>query len=166
MLVCLYQAFSLFFLRYLIPLFLLSVPYILQDRINLRFSLRDMVMGFFVSLCLLLPFWYVMVHSGRGFAPLPASAVLYQLVGISFPEEVYFRGFLQERIGNTIKGVLIVSVLFSLMHVPQFVFHGDAYSMLTFFPSLVMGFLYWRTFNILPSILFHFFSNVVFLGIL
>jgi membrane protease YdiL (CAAX protease family) len=152
-------------LRYLVPLFLFSVPFILQGRINLRFSLRDGATGVLVSVIVLLPFWYFMSHSGKGFTMLSAGAVLYQLLGISLPEEVYFRGFLQERIGNTIKGVLMVSVLFSFMHVPQFIFYGDHYSLLTFFPSLVMGFLYWRTSNVLPSMVFHFFSNVVFLGV-
>ncbi len=166
MLVCVYHAFSLFLLRYLIPLFLLSVPLILRERINLRFSLRDSAAGVLVSVLILLPFWYFMARGGRGFVMPPGDAVLYQLVGISFPEEVYFRGFLQEKIGNTIKGVLITSVLFSLMHLPQFVFHHDAYALLTFFPSLVMGILYWRTSNVLPSTLFHFFSNIMFIGIL
>ena len=96
----------------------------------------------------------------------PAEALLYQLAVISFPEEVYFRGFLQEELGNTLRAVVIVSALFSLTHLPQFVFHGDPRSLLTFFPSLVMGFLYWRTSNLLPSTLFHFFSNVMFLGLL
>jgi len=107
-----------------------------------------------------------MAGTGKVFAMQPAGAVLYQLVGISFPEEVYFRGFLQERVGNTVRGVLIVSALFSFMHIPQFILYGDTYSLLTFFPSLVMGFLYLRTSNVLPSTLFHFCSNVVFLGFL
>jgi membrane protease YdiL (CAAX protease family) len=123
-------------------------------------------MGLLVSLALLVPFWYFMAHSGKGFVMLPAAAVLYQLVGISLPEEVYFRGFLQELTGNTIKGVLGVSILFSFMHLPRFIFHGDHNALLTFFPSLVMGFLYLRTSNILPSVIFHFFSNVLFLGFL
>ena len=164
-LVCAYHAFSLFLLRYLIPLFLLSVPLILRERINLRVSFRDGATGILVSAILLLPFWFFMARAGKGFVMLPAGALIYQLVGISFPEEVYFRGFLQEKLGNTIRGVLIVSALFSLMHLPQYIFHGDAYSLLTFLPSLVMGFLYWRTSNVLPSLLFHFFANVVFIGI-
>jgi len=50
------------------------------------------------------------------------------------------------------------------MHVPQLIFYGDIYSVMTFFPSLVMGFLYMRTSNVLPSIIFHFFANIVYLG--
>lgn len=138
----------------------------LQGRINLRFSVRDAGIGLLASLVLLVPFWHFMAHSGEGFVMLPASAVLYQLVGISLPEEVYFRGFLQEQTGNTIKGVLWVSLLFCFMHLPRLIFHGDPNALLTFFPSLAMGFLYLRTSNILPSVIFHFFSNVLFLGFL
>ena len=96
---------------------------------------------------------------------LPVSAVIFQLLGVSLPEEVYFRGFLQHKLGNTLKGVLVVSLLFSLVHLPQFILYGDRHSLLTFFPSLVMGFLYWRTSNVLPSVIFHFASNIMFLGV-
>jgi len=136
----------------------------LQGRINLRFSVKDAVTGLLVSLALLVPFWYFMAHSGKGFAMLPAAAVLYQLVGISFPEEVYFRGFLQERLGNTRTSIVTVSVLFSLMHLPGVIFYGDMYSMLTFFPSLVMGFLYMKTSNVVPPTIFHAAANTVFLS--
>ncbi|HXX80085.1 MAG TPA: CPBP family intramembrane glutamic endopeptidase [Thermodesulfovibrionales bacterium] len=91
--------------------------------------------------------------------------MIFQLFGVAIPEEVYFRGFLQQRLGNTLKSVLTVSLLFSFMHLPQFIFYGDRYSLLTFFPSLVMGLLYWRTSNVLPSVIFHFCSNIVFLGV-
>jgi len=93
------------------------------------------------------------------------GAVVFQLLGVAVPEEVYFRGFLQQRLGNTLREVLLVSLLFSFMHLPQFIFYGDKYSLLTFFPSLVMGLLYWRTSNVLPSTIFHFLSNIVFLGV-
>jgi membrane protease YdiL (CAAX protease family) len=159
-----YHAFSFSSLKYVIPLFLVAVPFILQRGVKLRFSLRDAATGLLVSMVILLPLWYFMSRAGKGFAMLPAEAVLYQLIGVSFSEEVYFRGLLQERIGNTAKGVLMVSLLFSLMHVPQFIVYKDIYSLLTFFPSLVMGVLYLRTSNLLPPIIFHFLSNIVFLG--
>ncbi len=162
--VSVYQAFPFSLFKYLIPIFLLTVPFILQGEINFRFSVKDAAMGVIVSIVLLLPMWYFFCHSGRSFSLLPASGILFQLFGISLPEEAYFRGFLQHRIGNTTKGILIVSLLFALTHLPRFIFHGDAYSLFTFFPSLVMGFLYLRTSNILPSVIFHFSSNIVFLG--
>ena len=162
---CAYHAFPLSFLKYLIPLYLLVIPLLFRETIRLRFSVKDAAMGVVVSAAVLLPFWYFFSHPGKPFAWLPMGAVMFQLLGVSLPEEVYFRGFLQQRLRNTLKSVLVVSLLFSFMHLPQFIFYGDRYSLLTFFPSLVMGLLYWRTSNVLPSVIFHFFSNIVFLGI-
>lgn len=163
MLVFTYHAFSFSFFKYVIPLFLVAVPYILQGGFNLRFSVRDAVKGLMASAVILVPFW-LLFSQGKEFHGLPAGALLFQLLGISLPEEVYFRGFLQDRIGNNLRGLLIVSVLFAVMHLPRFIFHGDPYSLLTFFPSLVMGYLYFKTSNVLPSAIFHFLSNIVFLG--
>jgi membrane protease YdiL (CAAX protease family) len=111
-----------------------------------------------------LPLWFFFAKTGKTFTLLPGGAILFQLIGVSLPEEVYFRGFLQHRSGNTVKGALGVSVLFALAHLPRLIFYGDPYSLLTFFPSVVMGLLYCRTSNVLPSTMFHFLSNVVFLG--
>jgi membrane protease YdiL (CAAX protease family) len=164
-LVCAYHAFSLPFLRYLIPLYLFAVPFLFREPLHFRFSTRDAATGIAVSAGVLLPFWFFFSYPGRPLALLPAGAVVFQLLGVAVPEEVYFRGFLQQRLGNTLKDVLLVSLLFSFMHLPQFIFYGDKYSLLTFFPSLVMGLLYWRTSNVLPSTIFHFLSNIVFLGV-
>jgi membrane protease YdiL (CAAX protease family) len=125
---------------------------------------KDIVLGMMVSFIILIPFYVVLSFTGKTFSLLPLNAIVFQLLGISFPEEVFFRGFLQEKLGNTIKGLLIVSILFSLMHIPQFIFYGNIYSLLTFFPSLIMGFLYMKTSNVFPSTIFHFLSNVMFLG--
>jgi membrane protease YdiL (CAAX protease family) len=95
---------------------------------------------------------------------MTAPAVLAQLVRVSLPEEVFFRGFLQESCGNNMKSLLLVSLLFAVAHIPAFLFYKDAYALLTFFPSIVMGFLYLRTSNVLPGVLFHFASNVVYQG--
>ena len=160
-----YHAFPLSFLKYLIPFYLLAVPFLFRETIQVRFSMKDAVTGIIVSAAVLFPFWYFFSHPGRPFELLPVGAVMFQLLGVAVPEEVYFRGFLQQRLGNTLKGVLLVSLLFSFMHLPQFIFYGDRYSLLTFFPSLVMGLLYWRTSNIMPSAIFHFSSNIVFLGV-
>ncbi len=136
----------------------------MQGKINLRFRVKDFVAGIMASIVILAPFSYYAASTGKVFAMLPVSAALFQLAAISFPEEVYFRGFLQERLGNNLRGLFVASFLFALMHIPKFIFYGDPAALLTFFPSLVMGYLYWRTSNILPSVIFHFLSNTVFLG--
>ena len=160
-----YHAFSLSLFKYLIPLFLLTVPFLYQKKLNIRFRSKDILLGIAVSAVILLPFWFLITSGGTAFVFPPVSALLFQLIGVSFAEEFYFRGFLQDRLGNNIMGVVMISVLFSVMHAPQFIHHGDVYSLLTFFPSLVMGFLYMRTSNVLPSFIFHFFSNIVYSGI-
>jgi len=93
------------------------------------------------------------------------TTVAFQLLAVSLPEEAFFRGYLQETVGNNLKGVVAVSILFSIAHLPGFIINGDANSVLTFFPSLVMGYLYMRTSNILPCIIFHLFANLIFTGL-
>ncbi len=157
------QVFHLRFLDYLIPFYLLAVPLILKKKININFSVRHILLGLLVSLIILLPFFAVF-SPGKKFAAVGLGAALFQLLGISFPEEVFFRGFLQEVFGNDLKGAVGVSFLFAVAHLPGMFFYGDFYAPLTFFPSLVMGFLYMRTSNVVPSTIFHFLSNVVYLG--
>lgn len=159
-----YHAFSFVLFAYLVPLFLLLVPYGFQQTIRLRFIPKDAVAGFAVSLALLLPFGLYLTGSGHIITfPLP-DQLLWQLVGVSLAEEAYFRGFLQHRLGNTAGSVVVVSLLFSLMHTPQLVFDGGLYPLLTFFPSLVMGLLYCWTGNILPSVIFHFLANCTYIS--
>jgi len=148
----------------MLPLYLLAVPLMLQRRINFSFSSRHALLGVAVSAAVLLPF-SVLVHGGlRPAQQLTAWVLLLQLLAVAFPEEVFFRGFLQEALGNTFSAVIISSGLFAIAHLPLFIFHGDIYSLMTFFPSLVMGLLYQRTSNILPGVVFHFFANVLFFG--
>ena len=82
---------------------------------------------------------------------ITAYVFLFQLLSVSFPEEFFFRGFLQDTIGGNFRSVLLVSLLFAVAHVPKVLFLGDWMSLLTFFPSLVMGWLYMKTNNILPG---------------
>jgi membrane protease YdiL (CAAX protease family) len=60
--------------------------------------------------------------------------------------------------------VLLVSLLFAVAHVPKALFLGDWMSLLTFFPSLVMGWLYMKTNNILPGTIFHLLANLIHQG--
>lgn len=151
-------------LAYLIPLFLVAVPSLFQGRVNLRFSMRDTIIGVSPSVLFLSPYLVFMSLRGKAFTCLPLHVLFFQLFGVAFPEEIYFRGLLQERLGNDMKGLVLVSFLFSLTHLPQYLVHGDPYVLMTFFPSLVMGYLYMRTSNILPSTIFHFLANVLFLS--
>ena len=95
--------------------------------------------------------------------PIPgASAVITALSVSGLPTDAFFfRGFLQDSMGRTYQSVLLVSLLFALAHVPSAFFLNNWMSLLSFFPSLVMGWLYMKTNNIIPGTLFHFFANFV-----
>jgi membrane protease YdiL (CAAX protease family) len=157
------HAFSLHFPSYVIPLYLVAVPLVLGKKINMNISPRQAVLTVVVSALVLLPFLFFF-SAGKKFALMGPGALTAQLIGVSFPEEVFFRGFLQEMLGNNMKGVVLTSLLFALAHLPGFVFSGDLYATLTFFPSLIMGFLYLRTSSVTPSTIFHFLANVAYLG--
>lgn len=164
LLVTAYNALSISLFRYLIPLFLLGAPYILQGHVNLAIRGRDAIHGAIISFLVLMPFWLIMKSIGFLFILPGLMTVGFHLLAVSLPEEAFFRGYLQEHLGNTLRGVVIVSILFSVAHLPRYIFSGDAYSTLTFFPSLVMGYLYLRTSNILPAVIFHLFANLLFSG--
>jgi len=163
--VSVYHAFSFGVFKYLIPFFLMAVPYFMAGSINMKLKMRDIIFGALTSAIVLLPFWFFMCSAGNRPQPVALQVMVFQLVAISLPEEAYFRGFLQESLGNNMRGIFFTSILFAVMHLPQLVFYGDWYSLLTFFPSLVMGFIYMKTSNILPSVIFHFAANILFLGL-
>lgn len=102
---------------------------------------------------------------------LSVSFVLTQLLMVALPEEVFFRGYLQNKLGNNIKGVIIVSLLFAVGHFITLCLGGGhnlaicSQAILTFFPSLVMGYLYLQTKTLWASIIFHFFANIVHIAI-
>lgn len=161
------HAFHLRFLDYIVPFYLLAVPLVLKSRTNIVFSVRHILLGLLVSLIVLLPFFVVfseVFSPGKRFAAPGPAAAMFQLLGVAFPEEFFFRGFLQEAFGNNLRGAAVVSLLFAGAHLPGLFFYGDLYAPLTFFPSLVMGLLYMRTSNVVPSTIFHFFSNIIYLG--
>jgi len=81
---------------------------------------------------------------------------------VSLPEEFFFRGFLQDSIGKSFRAVFLVSLLFSLAHLPKVIFMGEWISLLSFFPFIDYGWLYMKTNNILPGVIFHFLANLVY----
>ena len=108
-----YHAFSFSLFKYLIPVFLITISYAFQGKLNLRFRVKDILFGITASAVILFPFSYLLSLPGKAFEFLPLNTMLFQLIGVSFAEEVYFRGFLQERLGNNFTGLIIVSILFN-----------------------------------------------------
>ena len=157
---------------------MLSIPFILKsDMKDMRLDPKGALVGLIVSVVLLLLYVAVLVGYGmyKGLSLelnfLSYSFVLTQLLLVALPEEVFFRGYLQYKLGNDIKGIVIVSLLFALGHFVTLCIGGGhnivvcSQAVLTFFPSLVMGYLYFRTGTLWASILFHFLANVVYIAV-
>lgn len=154
-------------------LLMLSLPLVLKsDLSDLRWDSRGVLAGVGVSAAILLIYVAVLygygLYSGKSlvFNRLSYPFMLVQLLLVALPEEVFFRGYLQRALGNTIKGVIAVSLLFALAHFVTICLAGDGFSVcgqavLTFFPSLVMGYLYLKTGTLWASVIFHFLANIV-----
>jgi membrane protease YdiL (CAAX protease family) len=153
---------------------MLSAPFILKtDMRDLRWDPKGVLTGIAVSVVILL--LYVAILAGYGlysgksltFEKLSYSFFLVQLLLVALPEEVFFRGYLQQQLGNTLKAVVAVSLLFALGHVVTLCLGGGSglsvcsQAVLTFFPSLVMGYLYMATGTLWASVIFHFLANIV-----
>ena len=145
----------------LLPAYMIAVPLLLGARINVSFSARDIGLGLAVSAAVLVPFALAFTDLAV-LGTVTAHSLMVRFFLVALPEEAFFRGFLQEVLGNNVKGVLAVSLLFWVAHLPSVGFQGEMTALLTFFPSLVMGLLYMRTSNIATPAIFHLLSNVAF----
>ncbi len=151
-------------LDYLIPALLVLLPIMAGSRINFIFSRSHIIAGLCVCLAVLLPYTLIEMYAERAFEMPNIKFIIFQLIAVAIPEEIFFRGFLQHSIGNNCKAVLVTSLLFSFAHLPVFVIYTDIYPLLTFFPSIVLGLIYMKTKNLLPCIMFHFLSNILWAG--
>ena len=142
-----------------LPVLLLAFPIIAGHRIKLRFTIKDFLMGLAVSAVILIPYHVLFGGTTRNFS---FYYILFQLLVVAFPEEFFFRGFIQDSMGRNIKSVLFVSLLFAAAHLPKAYFAGEWISLLSFFPSVVMGWLYMKTDNILPGTIFHLLANLAY----
>jgi membrane protease YdiL (CAAX protease family) len=144
-----------------LPLLMLIFPIISGYRVKMNFSGKDLSIGLVASLLFLLPYY---LFFGGNPDSITFSVVIFQLLSVSFPEEFFFRGFLQDSMGRKYKGVLFVSLLFAVAHLPKAIFHNEWTVLLSFFPSLAMGWLYMKTNNILPGTVFHLLANLAYLA--
>ncbi|MEI6806359.1 MAG: CPBP family intramembrane glutamic endopeptidase [Myxococcaceae bacterium] len=71
---------------------------------------------------------------------------------VAFPEEVFYRGFLQSRISS----IFLVNFLFALGH---FVGEYDPVRLLPFFPGLVFSWLVYRSGSIVGAVFYHALCN-------
>jgi membrane protease YdiL (CAAX protease family) len=110
---------------------------------------------------------------GAAIAPsLPARwglMVAYQLLYVGFPEELFFRGYLQQRFDDAFgrpyrffgaswgPGLLLANALFAGGHL---LVTGDAARLSVFLPGLLFGWLLARTDALIAPMLFHGLCNV------
>lgn len=157
---------------------LMLLPILLKaDGGFFKYDLKGVLLGLGVSAVLLsiytafIYFYGLYVGQKLVINSLPVAFILTQLLMVALPEEVFFRGYLQNKIGNNIKGIIIVSLLFAIGHFVTLCLAGGhsiaicSQAILTFFPSLVMGYLYLKTKTLWASIIFHFFANIVHIAI-
>lgn len=75
----------------------------------------------------------------------------------ALPEEWFFRGYLQKRLGGGMASVFIASVLFSLAHMISV---SWVVGFLVFIPSIVYGYVYKKTDDLIFVIFLHGISNI------
>ena len=152
---------------------MLLIPFLLKtDRNYFYFNKEGFAKGALISIFVLAVYVAVMLAHGfftgrqPGLRETGATFFIVQLLLVAIPEEVFFRGYLQKEFGNDLRAVILVSILFAIAHlVIVCATSGSAgiciQNGLTFFPSLVMGYLYLKTKTLWSSIFFHFFANIV-----
>ncbi len=116
-----------------LPILMVMFPIIVGYRVKIRFSIKDFFLGLIVSLIILLPYYLVF---GGNLKTTTAYYIIFQLLSVSLPEEFFFRGFLQDSIGRNFRAVLIVSLLFSIAHLPKAFFLASGYHCSAFFHPL------------------------------
>jgi len=147
---------------WLITLYLFIIPLLFTKKIQLKLNIKELYLSVCISILILFPLFIGIIL--LGFKPISISLklLIFHLFFISVPEEMFFRGYIQEIIGNTYSAIVITSFLFMLSHIP--ISLNYLLSTLTFFPSLLMGYLYMKTKNLLYSIIFHFMANILFIS--
>jgi len=114
--------------------------------------------------------WWLHISSpaGLSFTTGWAMLLLYHLLCVAFPEEVFYRGYMQSRLNQIFPkrfrffgaplgiSVLLTTILFALGH---FIVQETWNSLATFVPGLVFGWLRERTGSILASTLYHALCN-------
>ncbi len=102
---------------------MLLIPIVLKSEGGyLRWDFKGVLLGLGASIVLLSVYIAVIALYGHYIGKslvvhnLSYSFILMQLLLVALPEEVFFRGYLQSKIGNNIKGIIIVSLLFAVGH--------------------------------------------------
>jgi membrane protease YdiL (CAAX protease family) len=122
----------------------------------------------FVILYWLYRSWWFHLPMGVVFPPDWLLLLLYHLVCVALPEEVFYRGYMQSRLnrvfprpvnllsGRVGVGWLYTALLFALGH---YIISLRPEALATFFPGLLFGWLRERTGSVVASTAFHALCN-------
>lgn len=145
---------------YIILILLAGVPLWYVRPLPFAIKPGDVLLALYLGILFIVPYlvFTKLFLSGLFILP-PYRYLIYQLVAVALPEELFFRAYLQGTLGNKRSSLIIVSILFALCHGGRFYVTGNLEALLTFFPSLAMGWLYKRTSNLPAPVLFHFLAN-------
>lgn len=114
--------------------------------------------------------WWLQGHLILRLPPHALNLMVTQLLAVSLPEEVFYRGFLQPRLALAFPKRFMLwgaplgwewpltALLFALGH---FVGEYSPVRLATFFPGLLFGFLRSRTQGTLASIFYHAAANIL-----
>lgn len=91
--------------------------------------------------------------------PSHMEFALTALLLAALPEEWFFRAYFMMRVGGNTRANLITSVVFSLLHGLTW---GWVTALLVFVPSLLYGWLYQKTRDLVLLVLAHLLSNLVY----
>ena len=169
--ICVITALRRFLPGFVIPLsaiLMVLAPFVTKSGVSgLKPNLDGVLLGIAVSV-VVLSLYVIVVSKPLQLARVSYSLLILELFFVAVPEEVFFRGYLQEKIGNNLGGVLVVSLLFAIGHFITGCVGGGlggvscAKTLLTFFPSIIMGYMYATSGTLWGNIIFHFLSNLVY----
>ncbi|MER3445511.1 MAG: hypothetical protein C4291_01140 [Candidatus Dadabacteria bacterium] len=169
--VCAITVLRRFLPGFVIPLsavLLFSAPFVMKSNVSgLKPNLDGVLLGIAVSV-VILSLYVIIVNKPLQLGRVSYSLIVLELFLVALPEEAFFRGYLQEKIGNDLKGVLVVSLFFAVGHFVTGCIGGGlggvgcAKTLLTFFPSIVMGYMYATSGTLWGNIMFHFLSNIIY----
>jgi membrane protease YdiL (CAAX protease family) len=134
---------------FILPQLVLLSPFVFAKRYE-DLGYKNFRRGFLYGISSV-PLWFIFPPNFS----CPASVL--NNIGVAVAEETFFRGFLMKRLNN-----LTVSFLFVL---PHLILYQNLASVLTFFPSLLFGWIYRRADSLVAPIIYHFVSNLAFFSV-
>ncbi len=170
---------------YVALIFFLVIPSLIERSnqiLGLDINIKRDVLFFFFSFVFFAFLWAILfffvgeknIGDIITFSPRPPNKedlkwFLIYFLGVSVPEEFFFRGFMQGRfnmffdrkfkfLGVSLgPGFFLQSIFFMIIHL---IWSLHVVRFLVFFPGLLFGFLREKYLSIVPPIIFHTFSNV------